>query len=213
MKSNLAVRTLFSSPLAVFVLASAIAVPALAQQTPAGEPQSTPPVATQPQHTSAAVSDSKEGFWGRVNPFARKKWVNKRVDPLKDRLSELDEVNAKNGRDIQDVDGRAQAGIRTAQTTADGANQTASAAGDQAQKAGLTAQGAAGHVDRVPAGVGLRVGRRPRGRQADADLRARGADPRGSLPWGKGREPEGRGQIHRTRQPRLRSPDAARRSW
>jgi outer membrane protein OmpA-like peptidoglycan-associated protein len=149
MKSNLAVRTLFSSPLAVFVLASAIAVPALAQQTPAGEPQSTPPVATQQQPASAANSDLKEGFWGRVNPFARKKWVNKRVDPLKDRLSELDEVNAKNGRDIQDVDGRAQAGIHNAQTTADGANQAASAAGDQAQKAGVTAQGAAGHVDRL----------------------------------------------------------------
>jgi outer membrane protein OmpA-like peptidoglycan-associated protein len=134
--------------LAVFVLASAIAVPALAQQTTSEEPQSTPPVATQ-QQTPAALQDSKEGFWGRVNPFARKKWVNKRIDPLKDRLSELDEVNAKNARDIQDVDGRAQAGIRKAQSTADGANQTASMAGDQAQKAGLTAQGAAGHVDRL----------------------------------------------------------------
>ena len=149
MKSNLAVRILFPSQLAVFVLASAIAVPALAQQTPAGEPQSTPPVAAQQQPASAASNDAKEGFWGRVNPFARKKWVNKQVDPLKDRLSELDEVNAKNGRDIQDVDGRAQAGIRKAQSTADGANQTASAAGDQAQKAGMTAQGAAGHVDRL----------------------------------------------------------------
>jgi outer membrane protein OmpA-like peptidoglycan-associated protein len=88
-----------------------------------------------------------------VNPFARKKWVNKRIDPLKDRLSELDDVNAKNARDIQDVDSRAQAGIRKAQTTADGANQTASAASDQAQKAGLTAQGAAGHVDRLHATV------------------------------------------------------------
>jgi outer membrane protein OmpA-like peptidoglycan-associated protein len=149
MKSNLAVRILFPSQLAVFVLASAMAVPAPALQTPAGEPQSTPPVAAQQQPASVAISDSKEGFWGRVNPFARKKWVNKRVDPLKDRLSELDEVNAKNAHDIQDVDGRAQAGIRKAQSTADGANQTASMAGDQAQKAGLTAQGAAGHVDRL----------------------------------------------------------------
>jgi outer membrane protein OmpA-like peptidoglycan-associated protein len=172
MKSNLAVRILFPSQLAVFVLASAIAVPARAQ-TPAGEPQSAPPVASQ-QQSNPALQDSKEGFWGRVNPFARKKWVNKRIDPLKDRLSELDEVNAKNARDIQDVDGRAQAGIRKAQTTADGANQTASAASDQAQKAGLTAQGAAGHVDRLHATVdGL-----DQYRQANAvEVKFRGGQP------------------------------------
>jgi outer membrane protein OmpA-like peptidoglycan-associated protein len=173
MKSNLAVRILFPSQLAVLVLASAIAVPVLAQQTPAEEPQSTPPVATQ-QQAPSALKDSKEGFWGRVNPFARKKWVNKRIDPIKDRLSELDEVNAKNARDIQDVDGRAQAGIRKAQTTADGANQTASAASDQAQKAGLTAQGAAGHVDRLHATVdGL-----DQYRQANAvEVKFRGGQP------------------------------------
>ncbi len=65
------------------------------------------------------VTPPKEGFWGRVNPFARKKWVNNRVDPLKGQLNELDEVNAKNGRDIQDVDRRSQAGIRQAQSTAE----------------------------------------------------------------------------------------------
>ena len=70
-----------------------------------------------------SVNSPKEGFWGRVNPFARKKWVNNRVNPLKGQLNELDEVNAKNARDIQDVDSRAQAGIRQAQSTADAANQ------------------------------------------------------------------------------------------
>jgi outer membrane protein OmpA-like peptidoglycan-associated protein len=84
-----------------------------------------------------------------MNPFARKKWVNKRVDPLKDRLTELDEVNAKNTKDIQDVDTRSQAGIHQAQSTADAANQTATTAGDQAQKAGTTAQGAATHVNQL----------------------------------------------------------------
>jgi outer membrane protein OmpA-like peptidoglycan-associated protein len=95
------------------------------------------------------AADEKEGFWGRVNPFARKKWVNKRVDPLKDRLTELDEVNAKNARDIQDVDGRAQVGIRKAQSTADAASQTASTASDQAGQANSIAQGASGRVDRL----------------------------------------------------------------
>jgi outer membrane protein OmpA-like peptidoglycan-associated protein len=96
-----------------------------------------------------SVNSPKEGFWGRVNPFARKKWVNNRVEPLKGQLNELDEVNAKNGRDIQDVDRRSQAGIRQAQSTADAANQAASAAGSQAQMANSTAQGASGHVDKL----------------------------------------------------------------
>jgi outer membrane protein OmpA-like peptidoglycan-associated protein len=99
------------------------------------------------------MNTPKEGFWGRVNPFARKKWVNNRVNPLKGQLNELDEVNAKNSRDIQDVDQRAQAGIRQAQSTADAANQTATAAGAQAQNADGIAQGAAGHVNQLNATV------------------------------------------------------------
>lgn len=84
-----------------------------------------------------------------MNPFARKKWVNNRVDPLKGQLNELDEVNAKNGRDIQDVDRRSQAGIRQAQSAADAANQTATAAGSQARNANGMAQGASARVDRL----------------------------------------------------------------
>jgi len=96
----------------------------------------------------------REGFWGRVNPFARKKWVNNRLSPIKGELNELDEVNAKNANDIKDVDGRATAGINKAQTTADAANQAALAASDQAQKAGATAQGAAGRVDSMGNTIG-----------------------------------------------------------
>jgi hypothetical protein len=84
-----------------------------------------------------------------MNPFARKKWVHRQIDPLKDRLNELDELNAKNARDIQDVDSRAQAGIQKAQAAADAANQAAQAAGQQAQQASNTAQGASGHVDQL----------------------------------------------------------------
>jgi outer membrane protein OmpA-like peptidoglycan-associated protein len=154
MRSNAASRNLFPSQLAILVLASAVGFPAFAQQAqPAVEAQNTPPVAAQ-QSANSANATAKEGFWGRVNPFARKKWVKKQTDPINDRLGELDEVNAKNARDIQDVDSRAQAGIRKAQATADGANQTASAATDQAQRAGATAQGAAGRVDRLNATVG-----------------------------------------------------------
>jgi outer membrane protein OmpA-like peptidoglycan-associated protein len=83
---------------------------------------------------------SNEGFWGHMNPFARKKWVNRQLDPVKDRLNELDQLQAKNARDIKDVDSRAQAGIHQAQSTADQANQTAVTANNTANSASQTAQ-------------------------------------------------------------------------
>lgn len=148
-------RYKFPGQLGFLVLASALSVPAFAQQAPpaADQPQSNPPSATQPSpaatSSTTANQNAKEGFWGRMNPFARKKWVHRQIDPLKDRLNELDEVNAKNARDIKDVDERAQAGIQKAQSSADAANQAAAAAGQQAQQANSTAQTAANHVDQL----------------------------------------------------------------
>ena len=95
------------------------------------------------------VPPAKEGFWGHMNPFARKVWVRKQTDPINNRLTELDQVNAKNAADIKDVDQRAQAGIFKAQAAADAANQTATAAGTQAQNANGIAQNASGHVDQL----------------------------------------------------------------
>jgi len=141
----------FSRQFAVLLLASAIGFPVYAQQAQStGDSQNTPPAAAQQQQPSPEaqpLSQPKEGFWGRVNPFARKKWVKRQLDPINDRLSELDEVNARNARDIKDVDARAQAGIHQAQSTADAANQAAQAAGNEAQAASNTAQQASGHVD------------------------------------------------------------------
>ena len=140
-----------SSLLATLALASALSVPVLAQdaQQPASTPQDTPTASSQqpPAAVTSSPTPAKEGFWGRVNPFARKKWVKKQTDPINDRLSELDGVNAKNAKDIQDTDTRAQAGIKNAQSAADAANQTATDAGNQAQLAKNTAQGASDHVN------------------------------------------------------------------
>ena len=97
----------------------------------------------------APLNTPKEGFWGRIYPFARKKWVKRQIDPINDRLTELDEVNAKNAQDIKDVDARAQAGIQKAQSSADAANQLAMAANTQAQNADNAAQTASTHVDQI----------------------------------------------------------------
>jgi outer membrane protein OmpA-like peptidoglycan-associated protein len=156
MKSKAAFSTQFPGRLGIFLLASAVGIPALAQtngtQT-AGTPQDAPPAAQSqppaPPTTTAPQAQAREGFWGRVNPMARKKWVRRQTDPINDRLNELDGLAAKNAKDIQDVDARAQAGIKQAQSSADAANQTATAAGTQAQQASTTAQGASGHVDQI----------------------------------------------------------------
>jgi len=153
MNTNEKRSTSRSRQFAIVLLASAIGLPVWAQQAQStGDSQSTPPAAAQQQQPSPEaqpLSQPKEGFWGRVNPFARKKWVKRQLDPINDRLSELDEVNAANARNIKDVDARAQAGISKAQSTADAANQAAQAAGNQAQSASNTAQQASGHVDQL----------------------------------------------------------------
>ena len=143
------IRNSFPGQVAVFALASALCVSAAAQQ-PADGTSNPSPAATQPSPGAQKLSaPPQEGFWGKVNPFARKKWVAKRIDPIKGQLNELDEVNAKNASDIKDVDSRATAGINKAQTTADQANQVASAAGTQAQQANTIAGQASGKVDKI----------------------------------------------------------------
>jgi OmpA family len=160
MSSKSTVRHLLPGQLAVLVLASAVAIPAFAQQSQStsnstsASPStalSTPPSTQQQSSPDAApyVPPPKEGFWGHLNPFARKKWVKKQTDPINDRLGELDQVDAANAAKIKDVDARAQAGINRAQSTADAASQAATAAGAQAQVADSTAQGAATHVGQL----------------------------------------------------------------
>jgi len=84
-------------------------------------------------------NQSKEGFWGHMNPFARKKWVRREVDPIRERTNELDQLQAKNANDIKDVDRRAQAGINNAMNAANAADQHAADAANRANTAQTTA--------------------------------------------------------------------------
>ena len=82
---------------------------------------------------------AREGFWGKVNPFARKKYVQRQTDPIRDRVNELDELTAANSKMIKDVDSRAQQGIQLASAKANEADQHAIDAGNKAQAAQQTA--------------------------------------------------------------------------
>src|SRR5215467_5955730 len=76
-----------------------------------------------------------------------KNYVRQQTTPLINKTNELDDLTAKNSRDIKDVDQRAQAGIQQAQASADAANNKALAAGSDADKAQLAANSATQRVD------------------------------------------------------------------
>jgi len=95
------------------------------------------------------VYERHEGFWGHLNPFARKKYVQKQLDPVRGRLNELDEITAQNAKAIRDVDARAQEGIRVASLKANEADMHAIDAGNRAQLANQTAQQATTRLNSV----------------------------------------------------------------
>src|ERR1700735_247263 len=98
--------------------------------------------------------DSKEGFWGHMNPFARKKWVNRQTAPIKDQVNELDQLQAKNANDIKDVDSRSQAGIKNAMNAANTADQHAQDAANRANAANQVASNASTRTDALGNTVG-----------------------------------------------------------
>ncbi len=98
--------------------------------------------------------DMRQGFWGKMNPFARKKYVQRQLSPVRNRVNELDDLTAANAKDIKDVDARAQEGIRQASAKASEADQHATDAGNRAQQANQTATQASNRLNTVEQLVG-----------------------------------------------------------
>lgn len=178
------------------VLSGALSISAVALTATTQSTQSDPAAATQ-QKSGMSADDSttyatgkpleqqsKEGFWGHMNPFARKKWVNRQVQPIRDRTNELDQLQSKNRNDIHDVDSRAQAGIRKANDAAALADQHAADAGNRANAANTLAgnantktdalNGTVSNLDQYTtvssASVPFAAGRTTLGPKAKADL-------------------------------------------
>jgi len=159
-------------------LAAALIVPAVAQQTtttnsdkqsapasqqvaPAAQTQTAPEANGPSTNNDANLSarqplqpDTHEGFWGKINPFARKKYVQRQMSPIRNRVNELDELTATNTKNIKDVDSRAQEGIRQASSKADLADQHATDAGNRAQQAQQSIQLASTRLDTVQQTLG-----------------------------------------------------------
>jgi outer membrane protein OmpA-like peptidoglycan-associated protein len=144
---------------ALFV-AVVLALPAFAQTSSTSQDQSTtsqsaqtaPPASSTTDQASSTSSstvgatgkqplqpETRQGFWGKMNPWARKKYVQRQTQPIRDRVNELDELTANNSKMIKDVDARAQQGIQLASAKANEADQHAVDAGNRAQAAQQTA--------------------------------------------------------------------------
>jgi outer membrane protein OmpA-like peptidoglycan-associated protein len=163
------------------IVSVVLALPAFAQQT--GSTSQDQPAASQPMQSAPAAqtasppstdqtssmsssqsvgatgkqplqAETREGFWGRVNPFARKKYVQRQTQPIRDRVNELDELTSANTRMIKDVDSRAQQGIQLASAKANEADQHAIDAGNKAQAAQQTATQANTRLSTVEQVVG-----------------------------------------------------------
>jgi outer membrane protein OmpA-like peptidoglycan-associated protein len=154
------------------LLAASLMLPAMAQQTPADNQQPAAMSQSSSQSSSSSTSsqtvssdqdmaarqplqpEMRQGFWGKINPFARKKYVQRQLSPIRNRVNELDDLTAANARDIKDVDARAQEGIRQASARANEADQHATDAGNRAQQANQTALQASNRLDTVEQVVG-----------------------------------------------------------
>jgi outer membrane protein OmpA-like peptidoglycan-associated protein len=84
-----------------------------------------------------------------THPFANKKYVQRHVTPIRDRINELDQLTSENSRQIKDVDTRAQQGIQLASEKSSLADQHASDAATKAQTAQTAANQAATRLSKA----------------------------------------------------------------
>jgi outer membrane protein OmpA-like peptidoglycan-associated protein len=134
---------------ATLLLSIGLALPAVAQQTTsssqsatsANQAASQPATASgegplqPPPHQDFWDGDEPGVAWLVLHPFASKDYVRRHVQPIQDRVNELDELTASGSKMIKDVDTRAQHGIQLVSAKSDLANEHALDAAQKAQMA------------------------------------------------------------------------------
>ena len=139
----------------IFLMSATMALPAFAQQTGSSSASAANASATASADLSPLPDDKPRDFWDGddpnlinlvTHPFANKKYVQRQVGPIRDRLNELDELTSENGKMIKDVDSRAQQGIQLASEKSTLADQHATDAANKAQLAQTAAKQATTRV-------------------------------------------------------------------
>jgi outer membrane protein OmpA-like peptidoglycan-associated protein len=136
-------------------LCAALVLPGFAQQAdstsnaqPASPPQSAGDRQPLPPDRPANFWDGDDpNFVNLVaHPFANKKYVQRQVGPIRDRLNELDQLTSESSKTIKDVDARAAQGIQLASEKSSMADQHATDAATKAQLAQTAATQVSGRV-------------------------------------------------------------------
>src|ERR1035438_3662753 len=117
-------RTKMKNQIFITLLSSMVlALPGFAQQT---NSTAAPATGSAPQSASdrePIPADTPTNFWDGddpnlvnlvTHPFASKKYVQRHVAPIRDRINELDQLTSENSKSIKDVDSRATQGLQMA---------------------------------------------------------------------------------------------------
>ncbi len=113
------------------LLSTVLALPAFAQQTNSNSSAQS----ADRDHTDFWDGDEPGLAWLVLHPLASKGYVQRHVQPIRDRVNELDELTASNSKTTRDVDARAEQGIQLASAKANVADEHALEATNQAQMA------------------------------------------------------------------------------
>ena len=175
--------------LVILLLSVGLALSAFAQQTTSSSSAQAATSANQSAAASQPLTASGEGplqsprpqdFWDGdepsltwlvLHPFASKQYVRRHVQPIQDRVNELDEITADHGRMIKDIDGRAQKGIQLVSAKTSLADEHAQDAANKAQMAHQTVasldtriandQSVVGNIDQYKSGAQTEIRFRP----------------------------------------------------
>jgi outer membrane protein OmpA-like peptidoglycan-associated protein len=145
---------------------------------PAGQTASQPETATGKEplpvvHKPANFWDGDEPglAWLVLHPFASKGYVHRNVQPIQDRINELDGLTTSNNKTIQDLDSSSKQGIQLASTKTNLADEHAVDATNKAQLAHQTAttlntrvatvETAVGNLDQYKSGAQTEIRFRP----------------------------------------------------
>ena len=129
------------------LLSTVVALAAFAQQPNSTSSAQSAPSASSSQPAAGEKESSQQDFWDGdepslgaliTHPFANKAYVRRHVEPIRDRVNELDELTATHGKMIRDADSSAQRGIQLASTKANIADEHAQEAASKAQMAQQT---------------------------------------------------------------------------
>ncbi len=119
--------------------------------------------ASSAQTGSTTQPASSQDFWDGeqpslgaliFHPFATKEYVRRHVQPIRDRINELDEITINDSKMIRDVDARAQQGIQLASAKASLADEHATDAANKAQAAHQTLSALDPRLSKVETVVG-----------------------------------------------------------